>query len=526
MQEIASDVPPTIPAALDRAVARFGDAEALIDDQIRLSWRELSAHVDTAGTALAASGVGPGDRVAIWAPNVSEWLIAAFGILRIGAVLVTVNTRFRGGEAAYVLRAAGVKVLFTVTDFLGAEYISMLREADPLPDLKEIVILRGTAREGAVLWPEFLTRGAKTPREEVARRAAQLTPSSVSNILFTSGTTGAPKGVMLTHANVMWTMSAWRDLLSLSEGDRTLVINPFFHMFGMGSAMASMLAGATIVPHSVFEVPSVLEKVQRERISFLPGPPTIYQMMLDHPDLAKYDTSTLRLALTGSAAVPVSLIHRMRDEMTFKIILTAYGLTESTGLAAMCRREDDANVIATTAGRALPGVEIRVIDNDGRDVKLGEAGEILVRGPNVMKGYFNEPEATADAIDAEGFLSTGDIGVQDAQGNVRITDRKKDMFIVGGFNVYPAEVENIMSRHPAISQAAVIGIADDRLGEVGMAYVVRRPGVSLDAETLHAWCRENMANFKVPRRFQFVDALPLNASGKVFKPHLRNLVAT
>jgi acyl-CoA synthetase (AMP-forming)/AMP-acid ligase II len=290
--------------------------------------------------------------------------------------------------------------------------------------------------------------------------------------------------------------------------------------------LASLLEGATIVPHAVFDVDEVMGRVVAERITMLPGPPTIFQSILDHPRLAEFDLSTLRLAVTGAASIPVELIRRMRDELHFENVVTGYGLTEATGIATMCRHDDDPETIAATCGRAIPGVEVQVVNDEGKEVPAGEPGEVVIRGYNLMRGFLDDPEATAEAIDAEGWLHTGDIGVLDERANLRITDRKKDMFIVGGFNAYPAEIENMISDHPSVSQVAVVGIPDHRMGEVGCAFVVLRPGTALDPDELVTWCRERMANYKVPRRVEVVDALPLNASGKVLKYELRDRATT
>jgi len=325
------------------------------------------------------------------------------------------------------------------------------------------------------------------------------------------------------HGASVRAYDAWSTVVGLREGDRYLIINPFFHAFGLKAGiLASLIKGATIVPHAVFDVPSVMQRVSEEQISMLPGPPAIYQTILDHPDLGLYDLSSLRLSVTGAAAVPVEMIRRMREELTFKTIVTGYGLTEATGIATMCRHDDDPEIISNTAGRAIPDVEVQIFDDQGTALAAGEAGEVVVRGYNVMRGYFNNPEATESTIDAEGWLHTGDVGVLDEAGNLRITDRTKDMFIVGGFNAYPAEIENMMLRHPAIGQVAVVGVPDHRLGEVGMAFVVPRPGVEITPAELVAWCREEMANFKAPKYVELIDALPLNASGKVLKYQLRD----
>jgi acyl-CoA synthetase (AMP-forming)/AMP-acid ligase II len=437
-------------------------------------------------------------------------------------VLVTLNTRFKGNEAAYVLQRSGARVLFTVTDFLDTDYVELLGDRSSVPSVEEIVVLRGPSRPGTIAFEEFVVRAQEVTTEASKSRADAITADDTSDLLFTSGTTGAPKGAMLCHGPSVRAYDAWSTVVGLREGDRYLIVNPFFHAFGLKAGiLASVIKGATIVPHPVFDVPSVMRRVDEERITMLPGPPAIYQTILDHPDLDRFDLSTLRLAVTGSAAVPVEMINRMRRELTFENIVTGYGLTESTGITTMCRHDDPPETIANTAGRPIPDVEVRVVDDHGSPLPPGEPGEVVVRGYNVMKGYFGDPDATAAAIDADGWLHTGDVGVFDAGGNLRITDRTKDMFIVGGFNAYPAEIENMMMRHPGVGQVAVVGVPDRRLGEVGMAFVVPRPGADVTPDALVGWCREEMANYKVPRYVELVDALPLNASNKVLKYELR-----
>ncbi|MFO7590521.1 MAG: AMP-binding protein, partial [Acidimicrobiia bacterium] len=319
---------------------------------------------------------------------------------------------------------------------------------------------------------------------------------------------------------------AWTDVVGLRAGDRYLIVNPFFHTFGYKAGwMSCILRGATIVPFAVFDVPKVLEMVAAEHISVLPGPPTLLQAILDFPERASFDLSSLRLTVTGAAAVPVRLIERLRDEMTFATIITGYGLTESTGTTAMCRHDDDPETIAHWSGKAIPDTELRVVDDDGVEVPVGEPGEVVTRGYHVMQGYYDEPTETTATIDAEGWLHTGDIGVMDERGYVRITDRKKDMFIVGGFNAYPAEIENLLLGNDTLAQVAVIGVPDERLGEVATAYVVPRPGAVVTSEEVIAWAREHLANYKAPRVVEVVDELPMNASGKVLKYVLRERAA-
>jgi HIP---CoA ligase len=372
--------------------------------------------------------------------------------------------------------------------------------------------------------PAFLEGGDVVDPTETAARAAAVIPEDTSDIIFTSGTTGYPKGAATTHAQTLRTFGTWSSIVGLAATDRYLVVNPFFHTFGYKAGiLACLMAGATVVPEPVFDAAAVMKRIPAERISVLPGPPTLYQTLLADPGRASHDLSSLRLGVTGAAVVPVELVHAMRSDLGFDTVLTAYGLTESCGTVTMCRRSDPPEVIAGTSGRAIPGLEVRAVAA-GEAVPPGQPGEIVVRGYTVMSGYWGNEEATAEAIDADGWLHTGDIGVMDADGNVTITDRVKDMYVVGGFNAYPAEIEAILRRHDAVAQVAVVGVPDERMGEVGCAYVVpAAPGADPGelGRAILGWSRDVMANYKVPRGVVFVDELPVNASGKVLKRELR-----
>ena len=516
------EIPPSIPRVLARAAQRFAEAPAIIDGPLRLSFRELQEQALAATAAFMASGIVPGDRVGIWAPNSAQWVVAALGVLGCGGVLVPLNTRLKGKEAGFILRRSGARALVTVAEFLGTRYPALL-SAESLPQLERTVLLgEGAAATATQSWGEFLTGAAAVSRREAAAAHGRVAGTDIADILFTSGTTGQPKGVLSTHEQDVRVFRTWSEVVGLAAGDRYLGVNPFFHSFGYKAGwLACLLQGATLYPLAVFDAGRALDCIERERISVLPGPPTIYQSLLAHESLARRDLSSLRLAVTGAASVPPALITRMRTELKFKSVLTAYGLTESTGVVTVCPHDADDETVATRCGVPIPGVEVRCADEHGASVSTGDAGEVQVRGYNVMRGYFEDPAATAEAIDADGWLHTGDVGVLDERGYLRITDRMKDVFIVGGFNCYPAEIERLLAEHPAIGQAAVIGIPDERLGEVGKAFVVLRPGQAVSAEELLAWSRTNMANYKVPRQFQIVTQLPLNAAGKVQKFALR-----
>jgi acyl-CoA synthetase (AMP-forming)/AMP-acid ligase II len=511
---------PTIPRLLDAAAARFGERSAVEEGALRLDFVALRARALEAARAFIARGIEPGDRVAIWAQNCWEWIVAALGVQCAGGVLVPLNTRLKGAEAGAILRKSRAKLCATVTGFLDADYVGALAR-ESLPELECVVTLRGDA-PGATGFAEFLAGGRAVPEAEAAARAAAVSPDDLSDMLFTSGTTGRPKGVMTAHGQNLRVFATWSECVGLRAGDRYLIVNPFFHSFGYKAGWLScLLRGATALPHAIFDVEAVLGRIERERVTVMPGAPTVYQSILAWPGRARFDLSSLRLAVTGAASIPVELIRRMRDELGIETVITGYGLTETCGTVSMCAEGDDPETIATTSGRAIPGIELRCVGPDGIEVPRGSPGEVVVRGYNVMRGYFEDEAETRAAIDAGGWLHTGDVGVMDARGYLRITDRLKDMFIVGGFNCYPAEIENLMYAHPEVAQVAVIGVPDERMGEVGMAFVVPVPGHAPTPESLTAWCREHMANYKVPRRIAIVDALPQNASGKVTKFVLR-----
>ncbi|MFF4222859.1 AMP-binding protein [Streptomyces abikoensis] len=587
----------SIPRLVRMAAERYAAREAVVEGRTRITYRQLGERVGRATAACVAAGVETGDRVAIWAPNSLDWIVAALGAVGAGAVLVPVNTRFKGAEAVQVLEHTRARLLFVTGTFLGTSYVAALRGAargerhgtdgttpgpgpgpgpgprprtggvaaaraaatgewpdatgerpavtagrpaataarhaapgvvrGPLPGLpllRDVVVLADDAPADFRTWKEFLAAGDGVPARTVRARADAIPSAAPSDILFTSGTTGEPKGAVITHGQTLRTFAVWSELAGLREGDRYLIVNPFFHTFGYkAGVIACLMRGATMVPQPVFAAETVLARIAAERITVLPGPPTLHQSLLDHPDRTAYDLSSLRVVVTGAAMVPRRLIDRLRGELGIATVLTAYGMSEATGVVTMCRRGDPPEVVAGTSGRAIPGTEVKVAGPDGRARAAGVPGEIMVRGPQVMSGYFEDPAATARALDADGWLHTGDVGVLDARGNLRVTDRLKDMFVVGGFNAYPAEIERVLARHPGIAEVAVVGVPDGRLGEVGKAFAVRRAGAgeAVTADGLIAWARREMANYKVPREVEFVRELPRNASGKVLKGLLR-----
>jgi HIP---CoA ligase len=471
----------TIPEMVLSAADRFGDAEAIVDGPLRFTFAQVVERIRCAAGVFADLGIGKGERVAIWAPNSAEWIIAAFGLLTAGGVLVPVNTRFKTEEAGDIIGRSKAKAVLVQKGFLGQDYTAPARI--PVIDIKS----------------DFLSGGSPFERA--------VSGTDIADVIFTSGTTGRPKGAMMNHQQTLRMYEEWATLADLREGDRYLQINPYFHTFGLKAGLVtSFLRGATMLPVAVFDVDTVVDLIERERITMLPGPPTLYHSLLTVGDKAKL--STLRAGVTGAADIPVELVRRIHGELPFQTLMTGYGLTEA-GNVTLSRPGDSFEDVATTAGLPCEGVEVRIADD----------AEVLVRGYGVMQGYLDEPEATARAIDDDGWLHTGDLGNFDDAGRLRVVGRKKDMFIVGGFNAYPAEIEGFLLEHPAVAQAAVIGVPDDRLGQVSKAFVVAKTNVSEDE--LLVWCRERMAGFKAPRSIQFLDELPLNATGKVMKDQLR-----
>jgi HIP---CoA ligase len=543
---VQSETPPqTTIEALARAAAEFGEREALVDGDVRMDFETLQTEVHDVARALMALEVSPGARVAVWAPNTYRWVLFALAVHCAGATLVPINTRFTGHEALDVVERTQADVLAVPDRFLGADRLHQLRAAaDPsgamsedgqdvpvagLAFLRHVVLLPGDGAggqapegPGVLTWDALMPHAASVSRRRVEERSAQVGPDDVSDILFTSGTTGRSKGAVSTHRQAMAVADAWAECGELSQHDRYLVVNPFFHSFGYKAGiLAALSRGAALVPQATFDIDETMRAIDRERITVLPGPPTIYQSILNAPERDRIDTSSLRLAVTGAAMVPVALVERMRRDLSFDIVLTAYGLTEAV-VVTMCRPGDDPDTISRTSGRATAGFEIRIADPDGGKVLgPGEDGEVQLRGPNVMQGYHDDPEETAEAIDADGWLHTGDVGNLDERGYLTLTDRLKDVYTSGGFNVYPAEVEQVLARLDDVVESAVVGVPDERLGEVGRAFVVLREGAATTADDIGAFCTERLANYKRPRYVEMVDVLPRNAGGKVLKRELR-----
>jgi acyl-CoA synthetase (AMP-forming)/AMP-acid ligase II len=512
----------TIPRMARSSAARFADREAIVDGERRLTFRAVERGMAAVARSLVARGVGPGDRVALWAPNSADWVLAALGAHAVGAWLVPLNTRLKGSEAAHILGTTDASQLLVADGFLGTDHVASLRRAGPgLRALGDPVLVPLPGQVSRPEWEEFLAEGADVDEERVEALLAAGSADDVSDVIFTSGTTGLPKGVMLRHGTSLRGYEIFAERFSLDEGDRYVIPTPFFHCFGYKAGwMVALMQGATAFPVPVFDVDEVMGLIERERVTHMPGPPTMFNAVLDHPRRPETDLSSLRQAMIGATSVPAQLVHRVRQELHVPGILSAYGLTENHALATLTEPDDPAEVVATTAGRPIRDVELRTVDDDGNDVPAGEPGEILLRSPYRMTGYYGDEEATARVI-VDGWLHTGDVGFVGADGRLRVTDRKKDMFIVGGFNVASPEVERALLLMDEVAEAAVVGMPDDYLGEVGAAFVVPRDGATLTADDVVAFAADRLANFKVPRRVEIVDALPLNATGKVLKGELR-----
>ncbi|MGV9303195.1 AMP-binding protein [Nonomuraea sp. NPDC003727] len=476
----------TIPRMLRERARERPDAPVTLE----FGMAALRERARTVARALIAQGVRAGDRVAVWGPNDLSWAVHAFGVWDAGAVLVPISARAKRLEAAELARRTGV---------------SMLIGEDRLPDVRPF--------EGV--------RGALASVAEAEARALAVRGDDLCEIMSTSGTTGTPKGVMLDHAQVLRGYWDWSEIVTLREGDRYPVIAPFAHGFGLNAGLlACVMRGATMMPVAAFSPDALMTLVESGGITILAGPPTLFARLLEELDRRPCDVKSLRVAICGAAAVPASLVTRLVERVGLERMINAYGLMEGT-VVSMTRHDDPVEVIAGSAGRPVPGIEVKIVDAMGKEVPQGERGEILQRGYGVMRGYWGEPDKTAEVIDAGGWLHTGDIGVLDAAGNLTIVDRKKELYIVNGFNVSPAEVESLLLHEGSLAQAAVIGVPDDRSGEAGWAYVVPRAGAEVSEEQLRAWAKANMADYKVPRRVFVLDELPVNATGKLDKIALR-----
>ncbi len=502
----------TVPGLLQRAASEFGDSTAYVIDGDNITFAGLHAAVRRVAAVYRSKGLGTGGRVVIWAPNSLEWVVAGLAVTYAGGTLVPANSRYTEHEVVDLVDRTDAALVIIADGFLGRTQIADLRALSPdapLIDISDLATLADQVDPALV--------------DTIDAIADAVSPDDIADILFTSGTSGKPKGVLSAHRQTVAAAASWSAVGEVTSADRYLVISPFFHSYGYKvGVLVGLLHGCAIIPMATFDATAALGLIESEQITMVPGAPAIFLGLLESPAFATTDTSSLRFANTGAANVPVALVERLQTELRFDLVITAFGMTECV-VATMCRRGDSDETVATTCGKAIDGMEIAIADpENGEHLPAGSEGELLLRGSQVMLGYLDDPAATAEAIDADGWLHTGDVGVLDDNGYLCITDRLKDMYICGGFNVYPAEVEQALVRLDGVADVAVIGIPDERLGEVGKAFVVRRPDSELDAEAVIAFARERLANFKAPREIAFVDTLPRNLSGKVLKNELRS----
>lgn len=498
-----SEQPATIPAALQAAATSFADNTAYVFEGTALTYSQLLDRVRDVARGFAALGLQPQDRVVIWAPNSLDWAVSALAASYAGATVVPANSRYVAPEVGDLIERTKAKLVLVADGFLGKTQIADLQATGQAATTTVINLSEGL--------DPVIAKG--DPNLDIDAIADSVSPDDVADILFTSGTTGRSKGVMSAHRQSVGVARVWGELGGVNSDDQYLVVNPFFHSFGYKiGIIVGLLFGPTLYPVATFDLDDTMQLIQERGITLLPGAPTIFQSILTAPNRDDFDLSSLRLAVTGAAVVPVVLIERMRTELQIDKVVTAFGMTEAV-VVTMCREGDSAETIANTCGRVVPNMEMRI----------GDEGELLLKGDYVMLGYLDDPRATAEAI-RDGWLHTGDVGIIDEAGNLRITDRLKDMYISGGFNVYPAEVEQTLMRLEGVNDVAVVGIPDERMGEVGMAFVVRRSDGLSEAEVV-AHAKAHLANYKVPRRVTFVEALPRNLGGKVLKNQLRDQVS-
>ncbi len=511
--------PYTIPGAVERTAAGHADRAALCAGDREVSYAELVAAVRDTARAVIEAGVGAGERVVIWAPNSIDWAVASLAVLYAGAVVVPVNTRYTAAEAADVMVRSRCRLVFAEGAFLGR---SLAAEASGGAGEAPVVSL-GASAAGTTSVEDFVGAAGAGTASHLGRRLDDLRPGDISHVQFTSGTTGRSKGAMLRHDAMVRTTAEWARVVGLGPEDRYPIVSPFSHIGGHKTGLlATITAGATAFPFPTLDTTALADTIEAHSVTVLQGPPTMFHALIGEARRSGAGRfGSLRVAITGAAAIPPALVRDLLDVLGIESVFTAYGLSEATGVCTITRAGDPVELIAGTSGRPIPGVEVGIIGGDGTLLAEGEAGEIVVRGGSLMAGYLDDPEATAAAFQ-DGWLRTGDIGWIGADGYLRIVDRLKDMIIVGGFNVYPAEVEAILLGHGDVDQVAVVGIADERLGEVAAAFVVPVAGRQPSPDELARFCRGQLANFKVPRHVWLVESLPLNAAGKVDKPDLRH----
>lgn len=529
----------TIGVHFDRAASRWPHREALVvrHQDVRWNYAELQQRVDELAAGLIALGLEPGDRIGIWSPNNAEWVLTQFASAKAGLILVTVNPAYRVAELQHALRKSGCKALVLATEFKGSSYLVMLRAIAPelnsskpgklkaaqLPDLKWVIHLDSAAEPGMLRFADVQQRGGVAERKKLAAIQQDLQFDEPINIQFTSGTTGAPKGATLTHHNILNNAFFVAEAMGLREGDRLCIPVPLYHCFGMVmSTLACITHGATMVfPAAGFDPLAVLQAVEAERCSALHGVPTMFIAEMEHPEFNRFDLSSLRAGIMAGSPCPIEVMRRVMDSMHMRDITIAYGMTETSPVSFQSAIDDPIERRVSTVGRIQPHLEVKIVDSQGRIVPRAVPGELLTRGYSVMLGYWDDPQQTAEAIDAAGWMHTGDLATLDEEGHCNIVGRIKDMVIRGGENVYPREVEEFLFQHPKIEAVQVVGLPDAKYGEELCAWIKLRSGELMAEEEVRDFCQGQIAHYKIPHYICFVSEFPMTITGKIQKFMIR-----
>ena len=531
----------TVGQTVRKQASLHPETEAYVypESGIRKTYKEFDEETDRLAKAFIGIGIEKGEHIAIWSDNKREWLLSQFATGKMGGVLVTVNTSYQSSELEYLLKQSDSTTLILGEEFKGSNYIDIINtvcpelkisekgavRSDKLPDFKRVIVMGENNYPGIYTWSEFEAFAEGVSDEQLEERFQSMDPDDVINIQYTSGTTGFPKGVMLTHLNVVNNGKLVGDTMNLTENDRLCIPVPFFHCFGcVLGTMAAVTHSTTMVIAEQFDPKRVLQMVQDEKCTGLHGVPTMFIAELNHPDFASFDTSTLRTGIMAGSPCPIEVMKKVITDMGASEITIAYGQTESSPVITQTRADDDIEKRVSTVGKPHAEVEVKIIDPaTGERVAVGISGELCTRGYHIMKGYYNNEEATKNAIDPEGWLHTGDIAVGDADGYIAITGRIKDMVIRGGENIYPREIEEFLYSHSAIQDVQVVGVPDTKYGEELVAWIILKEGEKLDAEELRDYCTGKISRHKIPRYFEFTKEYPMTASGKIQKFKLREL---
>ena len=507
--------PTTLHAVLDATAAAHPEADAIVFDDVRLSWAQTRERARTLARGLLAAGVRPGDHVAVWLPNRPEWVLLWLACSMVGAVVVPINTRYKAGEVGYILQQSDSRLLFMLPSFAGIDFVALRKE---LPEVERTVVLGED-------WDALVAEGTAVEEADLDRVAGERTESDPTIIVYTSGTTGHPKGAVHTH-RILRNEHSIAAALDHDEHSRVMNHMPFFHVAGgFTGILPPLITGGAMILMDRWDPKRAFELIERERVTVFSGIPTHFIDLLQHPDRARHDLSSLRTGWIGGANNPPDVIRGAIEKLGMDGILPVYGMTETTSITTIPRLGDPLALICSGKGFPVSDIEVKVVGVDGEELGAGVEGEVCQRGHLLMQGYYKNPEATAAVIDDDGWFHTGDLGVLDEDGYLTITGRQSDMFIVGGSNAYPAEIESVLAEHPDVHQAYVVGAPDARLGEVGHAFVQLRAGADEDADALIAFCKPRLADYKVPRRIEFVSEWPMTATGKIQRFRLRELAA-